>query len=148
MPQGRLDLPDEDLGILGHVELRVITVAPGIEVGWQVKVRIAVAVRADHPDFLGAQSLAQCAQHTDFIVDTIHPFAAVGVLLYHDAVPFLWNDAFERNLGSIVILLVTVPVRLQNGQCLDEGAMHSIVGLEGQCVQYREQHAPIVVTVG
>src|SRR3546814_4207318 len=49
---------DKRSGILAAAELAVIVGAACFEIPWQIIVGIAVAVRAHHPDFLAAQTLA------------------------------------------------------------------------------------------
>ena len=110
--------------------------------------RVAVAVRAVHPDFLGAQALAECAQDANFVVDAVDPILARGVLLHHDVAPFWGDHPIQRGFVSGVIRPGVVPVGFEYLQRLDHRSMHGVVGLEAQDPQHRHQHAPIVVAVG
>ena len=86
LPQGGLDLLNEDRHVLGHVQHRIIAIAFVVKIGRQILLGVAIAIRTLDPNFLGAQAFPQGAQDADFIVDAIDPVIAVFVLFHHDIV--------------------------------------------------------------
>ena len=62
----------------GSFSACVIGRALGLEVGWQIVVRVAVAVCADDPDFLAPQLLAKGLQDADFVGDAVDALAGLG----------------------------------------------------------------------
>jgi hypothetical protein len=110
-----LQVGDEPLGVQRQLQRLIIAFAVALEVGRQVLVGIAVAVRPDHPDLLAAQALAQGLQHGDLIGDAVDAILAGGVLLDDRLAPQAPHDAIERN-----VLLGRKGPDLALGKALDQ----------------------------
>src|SRR3546814_21080624 len=78
---------DKRSGILAAAELAVIVGAACFEIAWQIVVRIAVAVRAHHPDLLAAQTLAYRGQYAHPIFQPVDPRTPAAVLFHHTTHP-------------------------------------------------------------
>ena len=120
-----------------------------LEVSRQIVVGVAVAVRADHPDFLAAQPLAQGFQHGDFIGDAVDPIPAGGVPLHDGFSPQATYHAIERHLHvGREGMHLGVGKALHQVERVHHRAVAVVVGAEFQRGQQGRYHAPVVALVG
>src|SRR3546814_16884346 len=70
------DLPDRGakrLRIWRQAEAGIVRISPDLEVLGKIVIGIAIAFRPDHPDFFGADAVAQLRQDAKLIADPAYP---------------------------------------------------------------------------
>src|SRR5262245_61271795 len=105
-----LEVGDELLGLPRLLEGLVVFGPPCLEVGREVVIRVAAAVRPDDPDLLAAQPLPQRLENGDLGGDAIDPLDAVLVLFEDDLLPAAAYHAVHRDaLSEREVALLVLP---------------------------------------
>src|SRR3546814_15408983 len=69
-------LPDRGskrLRIWRQAEAGIVRISPDLEVLGKIVIGIAIAIRPNHPDFFGADAVAQLRQDAKLIADPVYP---------------------------------------------------------------------------
>src|SRR3546814_9135542 len=68
--------------------------SPDLEVLGKIVIGIAIAIRPDHPDFFGADAVAQLRQDAKLIADPVYP----PIVINDGTAPSRWNHLIDRNI--------------------------------------------------
>src|SRR3546814_9153157 len=60
----------------------------------KIVIGIAIAIRPDHPDFFGADAVAQLRQDAKLIADPVYP----PIVINDGTAPSRWNHLIDRNI--------------------------------------------------
>src|SRR3546814_5842752 len=89
-------LPDRGakrLRIWRQAEAGIVRISPDLEVLGKIVIGIAIAIRPDHPDFFGADEVAQLRQDAKLIADPVYPH----IVINDGTEPSRWNHLIDRN---------------------------------------------------
>src|SRR3546814_19524059 len=82
------------LRIWRQAETGIVRISPGLEVLGKIVIGIAIAIRPDHPDFFGADAVAQLRQDAKLIADPVYP----PIVINDGTAPSRWNHLIDRNI--------------------------------------------------
>lgn len=143
-PQMAADFARESSRIRRQIERVVVGRPPALEILGQIVVRIAIAVRVDHPDLLGPDAVAQLAEDAKLITDPVD----TPVLSNDRAAPFRRNDPFDRHPVPRHNPASGFEGPLDPVQRPKHGLMHGIVRTKFQNRKKLRQDSSIVTGVG
>src|SRR3546814_7709180 len=88
------DVCSSDLRIWRQAEAGIVRISPDLEVLGKIVIGIAIAIRPDHPDFFGADAVAQLRQDAKLIADPVYP----PIVINDATAPSRWNHLIDRNI--------------------------------------------------
>jgi hypothetical protein len=91
-------LPNKIVSVRGELERGVIGRPLHLKISGDIVLRVAIAVRADDPDFFAAQLFAQRLQHANLIGNAVDPRSPLRVRLHHRITPEVPDDPIERDI--------------------------------------------------
>ena len=137
----------------------VVALAALVEVLGQVLVGVAVAVRPNPPDLLGAQPVTQSAEHAQLVDRPVDPNGPIPIkpipvtaftLALEDE--FVPPSRYHSSHRDIIVAFVEAfgasGVGFQETQGADNGPVGGVVGAELQRAEHGGDHRPIVTDVG
>src|SRR3546814_7118159 len=72
----------------------IVRISPDLEVLGKIVIGIAIAIRPDHPDFFGADAVAQLRQDAKLIADPVYP----PIVINDGTAPSRWIHLIDRNI--------------------------------------------------
>src|SRR3546814_17676035 len=90
-------LPDRGakrLRIWRQAEAGIVRISPDLEVLGKIVIGIAIAIRPEHPDFFGADAVAQLRQDAKLIADPVYP----PIVINDGNAPSRWKTLIARKL--------------------------------------------------
>src|SRR5262249_5705556 len=107
---------DEVIGTFRLLERRIICRPLRGKIGGQIIIGIPESICSHHPYRLTAPALAHGVERTDLVVNPIHTYLAIRVVLQHEFAPMRRNDAFNGDRAiHRKVLFATVTVSLDDG---------------------------------
>ena len=138
---------DEFGGILWLTDGLVVHIALQVEIRGQVRLRVAPAARAEHPDLPAPDRVAQRAQGAQLVRAALD----ASPLINHRILPRQGYHAIQRDrLGRVIVLRPTVAVGVAAQQLdrVHHRSVAAVVAPKLQRGQQIRQQPPVVVGVG
>src|SRR3546814_3671965 len=122
----------------------MVRISPDVSYLGKIVIWIAIASRRDHPDFFGADSVAQLRQDAKLIADPVYP----PIVINDGTAPSRWNHLIDRNIlqwheAASAIHLAPDPVEGRQDR-----PPHRVVRPELKYGKQAWQHAPVMIGPG